>query len=210
MYLPAFNAVHDAEQIREFVAAAKVAQLVTVGSDGVPLATLLPVLWEGERLIAHMARLNPQWQSITDGAPALAIVSGPDAYISPSWYASKSEHHRVVPTWNYSAVHLTGTVAVHQDPEWVLDAVTALTQRHEGKREQPWAVSDAPAKFVAGRLKAIVGIELTVTSVEAKAKLSQNRSDEDRGGAIAGLRAEGQPMANAVAEAMTAALKGMS
>ena len=125
------------------------------------------------------------------------MVSGADAYVSPGWYATKAEHGRVVPTWNYSEVQLRGAVTVHDDPDWVLDVVTRLTERHEAGREQPWAVDDAPPKYVRGRLRAIVGIELVVDSVEGKAKLSQNRSDADREGAIAGLRVEGDAVAAA-------------
>ena len=204
VYVPTFNAMRDDAETRAFVLAHRVGQLVTVGLDGVPDATLLPVLWEGDRLIAHLARNNPHWERITAGSPGLVVVSGSDAYISPSWYASKREHGRVVPTWNYSAVHLSGPVRVVDDPGWVLEAVTRLTERHEGGRPDPWQVTDAPARFVAGRLRAIVGVELTVTSVEGKAKLSQNRSEVDRRGAIEGLRADanhtGEPTVREVAD----------
>ena len=192
MYVPAFNAMPDRAETQAFVLAHRVGQLVTVGPDGVPDATLLPVLWEGDRVIAHLARNNPHWERITAGSPGLVVVSGADAYISPSWYASKREHGRVVPTWNYSAVHLSGPVRVVDDPGWVLEAVTRLTERHEGGRLDPWRVTDAPTRFVAGRLRAIVGVELTVTAVEGKAKLSQNRSDADRRGAIEGLRTDAE------------------
>jgi transcriptional regulator len=184
----------DLDDIRACVEAVASAEIVTVGPDGTPLATLLPILWsaDGGTVIAHIARANPHWRSISDDAPFLAIVAGPQAYISPAWYASKAEHGRVVPTWNYSAVHLTGTVRVHDDdPEWVRDAVTRLTDHHEERRDEPWAVTDAPATYIDKNLKAIVGLELTVHRVEAKAKLSQNRSDADRAGVVAGLRAEG-------------------
>lgn len=203
MYIPHFNAVDDEAQVRAFVAAARVAQFVTVDADGTPLATLLPIIWDGDTVLAHMAKANPQWQSIAPGAPGLAIVSGPDAYISPAWYPSKAEHGRVVPTWNYTAVHLTGPVTVHRGAEWLLTMVSRLTDRHESGRPQPWAVADAPERYRDGQLRAIVGIELQVVRVEAKAKLSQNRSDADREGAIAGLRAEGGSAEAAVAADMT-------
>ncbi len=106
--------------------------------DGPPAATLMPILWRGDRLVAHMAKANQHWRAITDGMPALVIVTGPEAYISPSWYASKAEHGRVVPTWNYLAVHLTGTVFVRRDPAWLLASVTDLTDRHEHDRIEPW------------------------------------------------------------------------
>ena len=164
----------------------------------------MPVIWDGDRLLAHLARANPQWRSIGPGSTGLAIVSGPDTYISPGWYAAKAEHGRVVPTWNYSAVHLSGPVTVHHDPEWLLGMVSALTDRYESERAAPWAVSDAPERYVTGQLKAIVGIELEVQRIEGKAKLSQNRSDADRAGVIAGLRAEDDPRSAPVADAMAA------
>jgi transcriptional regulator len=191
MYVPRFNAMDDADEIRDLVRTVGSAELVTVGPDGFPNATLLPVIWEGDRLLFHMARANSQWTTLEAGHPALAIVTAAQAYISPSWYPSKNEHGRVVPTWNYSAVHFTGRVEAHQDAGWLLDAVTHLTDLHEQDREEPWAVSDAPARYIEKQLRAIVGIEMSIEKVEAKAKLSQNRSEEDRNGVIAGLRREG-------------------
>ena len=199
LYVPRFNAM-DADDVRPFVEAVATAQLVTVGEDGVPDATFLPVLWEGDRLVGHLARANGHWRRIVDGSPALAVVTGPDTYVSPGWYATKAEHGRVVPTWNYSVVHLRGAVAVHDDPTWVRDLVTRLTERHERGRAEPWAVTDAPDDYVAKFLRPIVGVELTVSSVEAKAKLSQNRSDEDRAGVAAGLAADGRDPSRLVAE----------
>ena len=180
------------------------AEIVTVGVDGTPMSTLLPILWasDGATVIAHMARANPHWKAIEPASRFLAIVAGPQAYVSPAWYASKAEHGKVVPTWNYSALHLTGTITVHDDPDWVRHAVTELTQRHEGRRAKPWAVTDAPEAYVAGQLKAIVGLHLTVERVEAKAKLSQNRSEADRDGVVAGLEAEGGRPDQAVADLM--------
>ena len=206
MYIPHFNAMDDPDDIRAFVESIGSAEIVTVGADGTPLATLLPILWsaDGGTVIAHFARANPHWRQIEHGSRFLAIIAGPQAYISPSWYAEKAEHGRVVPTWNYSAVHLTGTVRVHDDPAWVREAVTSLTDHHEQPREQPWAVTDAPDTYVAKNLKAIVGVEMSVERVEAKAKLSQNKSDADRARVVAGLRAEGGNPA--VADAMEAEL----
>ena len=206
MYIPRFNVMDDPADIRAFVESIGSAEIVTVGDDGTPVATLLPILWraDGGTVIAHVARANPHWRQIEDGSRFLAIVAGQQAYISPSWYAAKAEHGRVVPTWNYSAVHLIGTVRVHDDPAWVREAVTSLTDHHEQPREQPWAVTDAPETYVEKNLKAIVGLEMLVERVEAKAKLSQNRSDADRAGVVAGLRAEGGNPA--VADAMEAEL----
>ena len=191
LYVPRFN-VMPADVVRPFVDAVGAAQLVTVGEDGAPDATFLPVLWEGDRLVGHLARANAHWRRIDDDAPALAIVTGPDTYVSPSWYATKAEHGKVVPTWNYSVVHLRGRVRVHDNPAWVRDLVTRLTDRHEQQRDEPWAVTEAPADYVTKNLRPIVGVEVLVESVEAKAKLSQNRSDADRGGVAAGLAADGR------------------
>ena len=118
-------------------------------------------------------------------------MTGPDAYVSPSWYATKAEHGKVVPTWNYSVVHLRGSIVVHDDPEWVRALVTRLTDRHESARDEPWAVTDAPADYIDKNLRPIIGVEVVVSSVEAKAKLSQNRSEADRAGVAAGLAADG-------------------
>ena len=189
MYTPSFNRIDDEEQIRRFVAAARSAEFVTVDPDGIPVATLLPIMWDKGVVLAHMARANPQWKAIAagragnqhlDGSPALLICSGPEAYISPSWYAAKAEHGRVVPTWNYSAVHLSGIVRVHEDREWLRDVVTRLTGVHEDGRSEPWQPSDAPERYIDGQLAGIVGLEITVSRVEGKAKLSQNRPVEDR------------------------------
>ncbi len=198
LYVPRFNAMPP-DDVRPFVAAVATAQLVTVGADGVPDATFLPVLWEGDRLVGHVARANAHWRRMVEGSPALAIVTGPDTYVSPSWYATKAEHGKVVPTWNYSVVHLRGRLVLHDDPGWVRDLVTRLTDRHEQPRDEPWHVTDAPEHYVTKNLRPIVGVELVVEQVEAKAKLSQNRSDEDRTGVAAGLTADGQDPTGLVA-----------
>ena len=202
MYVPGFAAVDD-DSARDIVAAARSGWLVTGNGDGPPAATLMPILWRGDRLVAHMAKANPHWRAITDGMQALVIVTGPEAYISPSWYASKAEHGRVVPTWNYLAVHITATVRVHHDPAWLLAAVTDLTDNHETNRVNRWQVTDAPDDYITSQLNAIVGIELQIERVEGKAKLSQNRSEPDRHGVIEGLRREPDLRSGtAIAEAM--------
>ncbi|MBW9207052.1 FMN-binding negative transcriptional regulator [Mumia sp. zg.B17] len=204
MYVPRFNSLDDAAAIDGLIAAVGAGDLVTVGADGMPYATRLPLVWlrEEGRVIAHVALANPHWRTIGDGSPALVVVSGPQAYVSPSWYATKAQHGRVVPTWNYSRVELRGTVRVRRETEWIRDAVTRLTDLHERSRPDPWAVTDAPAPFVDGQLRGIVGVEVAVTSVEGKAKLSQNRSAEDRDGVVHGLRREGDAEAHAVAGTM--------
>ena len=204
MYVPHFNALDDPEAIRRMVAEIGSAQLITVGPDGYPLATLLPVIWRGDAVIAHLPRANPHWKSIAADEPALLVVTGAQAYLSPSWYASKAEHGRVVPTWNYSVVQLRGRATVHDDPEWVRGAVDELVERHEGHRETPWSSADAPEKYVQGQLRSIVGVEIAVERVEAKAKLSQNRSDEDRAGVVDVLHEDSRE-----AEAVAAQMRTM-
>jgi transcriptional regulator len=204
MYTPSFDRIDDEDEIRRFVAAARSAEFVTAGPDGIPVATLLPIMWGNEVVVAHMARANPQWKTITAGSPALLICSGAEAYISPSWYAAKAEHGRVVPTWNYSAVHLSGTVRVHEDRDWLRDVVTRLTGIHEDERSDPWHLSDAPERYIEGQLSGIVGLEITVTRVEGKSKLSQNRSAADRRGVVEGLLDETALGARQIAEAMLA------
>jgi transcriptional regulator len=224
MYLPRHFTWTDRKQIEAFVDAAQSAHLVTF--DGArPVATLLPVIWDRPesdgngagsgaagapadfgRLLGHIAIANPQWKSAAPGAGALAIVPGPQAYISPTWYEAKARHGRVVPTWNYEAVHLSGPVTFHQDPEWLRAFVTRLTRRHEAGRPHPWAVTDAPPEYIDGQLKAIVGVELTITAVEAKQKLSQNRSELDREGVVAGLHEEPGPGPARIAELIAAQL----
>jgi transcriptional regulator len=199
MYVPPFNRIEDDTEIRAFVAAIGAADLVTVGADGYPWSTLLPVVWEGDKVIAHFARANEHWRQIEDDAPALLICRGAQAYVSPSWYAAKAEHGRVVPTWNYSAVQIRGTVRLHDDPEWLHDAVTRLTRVHEQHRDAAWEVTDAPDSFVRGQLRGIVGVEVTVEAVDGKAKLSQNRSVADREGVVRGLSDEQDPEAATVA-----------
>jgi transcriptional regulator len=157
---------------------------------------------EHGRLLGHLALANPQWRSAGPGTVALAIVHGPQAYVSPSWYPSTARHGKMVPTWNYISVHFTGPLTVHRDAEWLRDLVGRLTSRHEDGRPSPWRVADAPREFIDSQLRAIVGIELTITTVEAKEKLSQNRNDEDRAGALAGLRGEPGPGPAAIAARM--------
>jgi transcriptional regulator len=204
VYVPHFNRM-DESDVPGFLDAVGAAEVVTTGADGYPTATLMPFVRDDDRLLLHMARANPHWRSIQGTAPALAIVAGPQAYVSPSWYATKQEPGRVVPTWNYSSVHLSGTVTVHDDPVWLRDLVGRLTDLHESGLAEPWSVADAPSVYVDKQLRAIIGIELHVERIEAKAKLSQNRSDEDRAGVVAGLESAGTVRDLEVAQAMRAA-----
>lgn len=170
------------------------------GSSPIPL--LVDEADDGavSRLRGHVARANPLWRAAP--CPVLVIVPGVDDYISPSWYATKQEHGRVVPTWNYDVVHVHGQLVAHDDPTWTEHLVRELTAHHETDRPQPWAVDDAPAPFVTAQVKAIVGIEIVVERIDAKRKLSQNRDAADRAGVVDGLHATGTPRARAVAAAM--------
>jgi len=193
MYIPAHFAADEAT-VGELLRNHSAADLVTLTAEGLT-ATLLPFVYlpeagEHGTLHGHLARNNPQWKLPAVG-DALAIVRGPDAYISPSWYASKAEHGRVVPTWNYLTAHVYGRLVVHDDPAWTENLVRRLTAKHEGGREHPWSVDDPPRAFIEGQLRAIVGIELLISRVEAKAKLSQNRPPADVDGVISGLRERG-------------------
>ncbi|HJS85580.1 MAG TPA: FMN-binding negative transcriptional regulator, partial [Acetobacteraceae bacterium] len=161
------------------------------------VASHVPLLLDPEpapfgTLIGHLARPNPQATASRAEPEALAIFHGSDAYVTPSWYETKRQTGKVVPTWNYVAVHAYGPLRFFDDPARLLAIVTRLTERHEAARAAPWAVGDAPADFIAGMLRGIVGFELPITRLEGKRKMSQNRPREDRAGVAAGLRAEGR------------------
>ena len=142
-------------------------------------------------LKAHVARANPQWKHIRDGARVLVIFQGEEAYITPSWYASKPEHGKVVPTWNYAMVQARGTAEVHETPEWLLPQISAITQTQENPRNEPWQVADAPDRFIEVQMRGIVGISIAVTDIVGKWKVSQNRSEADRAGVVSGLSKAG-------------------
>jgi transcriptional regulator len=210
MYIPAHFAADDAA-VEDLLFRHGAADLITLTDDGL-LATMLPFAYlpsvgEHGALYGHVARNNDQWRKPAHGE-SLAIIRGPDSYVSPSWYAAKAEHGRVVPTWNYLTAHVYGRLIVHDDPAWVEDVVRRLTAKHEAARlaspgqRMPWSPDDAPRKFIEGQLRAIVGLELQITRIEAKAKLSQNRPATDIPGIVEGLAARGDdPMATAVEHA---------
>jgi len=206
VYVPKHFAAPDDVAVRDLLRHHGAADLVTSTDDGLR-ATLLPFVVDEDaagapvRLLGHVARTNEQWRLPALGE-ALVIVRGPDAYVSPSWYATKREHGRVVPTWNYVTAHVHGRLVVHDDAAWVEALVRRLTAKHEDGRSERWSVDDAPPEYVAGQLRAIVGVEVEVTRVEAKWKLSQNRPEADRAGVLVGLDAEQSAAAHDVAEAM--------
>ncbi len=192
--------------IRDF----PMAQLVTFGETGLestPLPLLLDLADGGQgALLGHVARANPQWKTADRSVEALAIFSGPDSYISPGWYETKRQTGKVVPTWNYVTIQVRGRISFVEEPQELLEIVRRLTELHENGRDAPWAVADAPADFIASQLRAIVGLRLEITEITGKWKMSQNRSEADRAGVIEGLRAEGAPAADAVAEFVAAAM----
>ena len=208
MYTPAAFAVDDPRAVLADLLVDHAATLVSTGD--VPLVTVLPLLVEtdGDAVVlrGHLARANPH-ATVADGTVSVATVVGAQGYVSPSWYPSKAEHGRVVPTWDYVAVVATGTLRTVDDPAWLVDLVTRLTDRHEAGRPRPWAVGDTPEGFVVRQARAIVGVELVVERLEATAKLSQNRPGPDQAGVVAGLRADG-PASAALAAAVTDAVSG--
>ncbi|HDS1815461.1 TPA: FMN-binding negative transcriptional regulator [Pseudomonas putida] len=182
---------HDLERLHQHMADTRLAVLISHGEHGL-LATHLPVLIDTQEgvsgtVYAHLARANTQWQDLQQGAEALLVFPGADAYVSPSYYPSKAENPKVVPTWNYLAVHAYGTVEVIHEAEPLLQIVSRLTDRHEQGRSEPWKASDAPRDYLEGMLRAIVGIRMPITRLQGARKLSQNRSAEDIAGVREGL-----------------------
>jgi transcriptional regulator len=196
MYLPDHFAEPRLEVLHEAIRRSGLATLVSAGTGGLD-ASHVPLLIESTpaplgRLLGHVARANPQWQATSAESEALAIFLGPDAYVTPSWYQTKRETGQVVPTWNYVAIHAHGRIRFFQERDRLLDLVTRLTDRQEAPRKAPWKVSDAPAAYLDGMLRRIVGVELTITRLEGKWKASQNRNPADRRGVAEGLEREGE------------------
>ena len=194
--------MYQVPQFREESLAAKhdliranpLGMLISHGPDGL-LANPIPFLLydEGDKgtLRCHLSRANGQWQALRDSPEALVVFQGVDRYVTPSWYPAKAEHGKVVPTWNYAMVQARGSARIIEDAAWLLANVSALSDAHEGRRQKPWAVSDAPESFIAGQLKGIVGVEIVIEKIDGKFKASQNRSVADRTGVAEGLAAEG-------------------
>ena len=203
MYLPKAFGEHKPERLRDFIRSYPLGTLVTATTNGLE-ANHIPLLiadtaGAGATLHGHIARANPLWRDVSPNAHALVIFHGPDGFISPSWYPSKRENARVVPTWNYAVVHAHGLLRFIDDSAWVRAHVEALTHEHEANRDTPWAVTDAPAEFVDKMVTAVVGLEISITRWYGKWKVSQNRSAADRVGVIEGL--EGEASASSVAMA---------
>jgi len=202
MYCPPAFRVEELASLHGLMRAARLANVVTFGANGLHASPLPLFLDETEgpfgTLYGHFARANAQWKD-TPLSDALAIFMGPDAYVSPSWYASKNEHGKVVPTWNYSAVHARGPIEFFDDEARLRDVVERLTNLHEAERPEVWSVSDAPAPFLRGQLRGIIGLRLPVTGLEGKNKMSQNRSAADRAGVAEGMAGSSHASERAVA-----------
>jgi transcriptional regulator len=191
MYEPPLHREDDLAKQHALIHARPLGLLISSGPQGLT-ANAIPFLIDpaGSRLgtlRAHVARANPQWQELRENPEALVVFQGPDHYVSPSWYATKRDSHKVVPTWNYLMVQARGRAHVHDDDEWLAGQIVALTAAQEASRERPWAVSDAPPDFIALQRRAIVGIEIEIADIRGKWKTSQNRSAVDRAGVAAGL-----------------------
>lgn len=193
MYQPTSFREDDLETQLALVRANPLGLLVSHSSQGL-LADPLPFLADVDRqqqvtLRAHVARANPHWQALQTVQECLVVFQGAEGYISPSWYESKRQHGKVVPTWNYAVVQMWGVPTVTEDPLWLRQQLAGVTGLNENQQPQPWSIDDAPTNYIASQMKGIVGIEMVVTRREGKWKMSQNRSAEDVSGVIAGLRA---------------------
>jgi transcriptional regulator len=196
LYVPPLFKEDRIDVLHAAILGSGLATLVTLTADGL-IASHVPMLLDPDpapygTLLGHLARPNPQARGATPGVQALAIFQGPDAYITPSWYATKRETGKVVPTWNYVTIHAYGPVEFFHDTERLRAIVTRLTDRQEQARAEPWAVTDAPADFIDGMLKGIVGFAVPITRLEGKWKMSQNRPAADRAGVIDGLENAGR------------------
>lgn len=203
MYLPAHFAITQPDEWHRILRAHPLGILITQTAEGLD-ANHIPFEFDAApgglgRLTGHVARANPVWQQCRNGAEVLVVFRGVEGYISPNWYPSKHETHRQVPTWNYEAVHAHGRLTVHDDERFVRGVVARLTRTHEAPEPRPWKMGDAAPDYIDAMLQAIVGIEITLTRLEGKAKLSQNREPRDRQGAIEALRQRGD---DALAETM--------
>ena len=203
MYQPAHFREDRLDVQHALIRAHPLAILVSQGSAGLE-ANPIPFLLDAEAsplgtLRCHLARANPQWRSLDADHEALVVFQAVDTYVTPSWYASKQEHGKVVPTWNYAIVQAWGRPRVIEDPAWLARQIRALTAQQEGQRAEPWAVDDAPEPFVAAQIKGIVGIEIAIARIEGKWKASQNRPPADREGVAAGLERQGDEASLAMA-----------
>jgi len=214
MYIPAAHVESNTDTLFAFMAANPLGALVTTSSNGELVATHMPWVIHRERgehgvLEGHIARANSEHTANLDltadrRLPALVLFTGPDAYISPTWYASKSEHGKVVPTWNYVAVHVYGKIRFTSDPEFLARHLEQLVNTHEGARPAPWVVSDAPRDYIERQMRAIVGVEVAIERIEGKWKMSQNRPAQDIDGVVKNLESSPIDKERAVAKIVAA------
>lgn len=202
MYVPPAFRDDELPSLHRTMREAQLANFVTATSEGL-ISTPLPLMLTTDEgpygtLYGHVARANTQWKLPPLG-DAMALFMGPDAYVSPSFYPSKAEHHKHVPTWNYIAVHAYGQAEFFDDADRLLEVVTRLTTIHEAGRKTPWAVTDAPKEYIAAQLRGIVGIRMSITRIDGKRKMSQNRAAKDRAGVAAGLGESERPSDREVA-----------
>ncbi len=206
MYEPQHFRSEDRDEIFAVIRAHPLGILITAGADGV-MANPIPFILARDAagndvLRAHLARPNPQWRALGEAGEALVVFQGHEHYVTPSWYATKREHGKVVPTWNYVHVQVRGKASVRDDAGFVADQINVLTEQQEAGRAEPWAVSDAPESFVAAQMRGIVGIEIAIDEISGKFKLSQNRPAADFAGVVDGLAAEPDPHGPAMAGVM--------
>ena len=204
MYQPPHHREDRLEVQHALIRAHPLGTLVTLGSGGL-VANSLPFVLDAAlgplgTLKVHLARANAQWRDFDPALEALVIFQGAERYITPSWYATKRETGKVVPTWNFVVVQARGPMRIIEDRAWLAAQIAALTSEHEGGRAAPWSVADAPPPFVEAQLKGIVGIEIPISRIEGKWKVSQNRPEADRRGVVEGLRLEGDAASTAMAE----------
>jgi len=200
MHIPSAFRQNDLDLMRELMRSHPLGMLISQGASGL-VASQIPFLIYGDEgehgmLRAHIARANPQWQDLAGASECLVVFQGEHGYVSPSWYAAKTEHHRVVPTWNYITVHAWGKPCITEDARWLHRQLDDLTCSQEKRRLRPWSLNDAPKDYIASMTRSIVGVEIPIARLEGKWKLSQNRPEPDRAGVIAGLRDPGDAHSN--------------
>jgi transcriptional regulator len=200
MYIPASFKEDRPDRLHDLIAKYPLGLLVTHGDSGLEASPIPFLLYADEGaqgvLRAHLAKANPHWKSLSGQSECLVVFQGPDGYVTPSWYPSKAENHKVVPTWNYATVQVRGIPKVIEDAAWLRRQLDDLTASHENPRAEPWSVSDAPTDYIVSQMKAIVGIEIPISNIEGKWKMSQNRDAADQHGVIHGMRSDADPHKN--------------
>jgi transcriptional regulator len=200
MYVPASFREGRVEILHSLIVKYPLGLLITHGENGLEASPIPFLLYAGEGkhgvLRAHMARANSHWKSLSGQVGCLVVFQGPEGYVTPSWYPSKTNTDKAVPTWNYATVQVRGNPSVTEDAAWLRRQLDDLTSFHERSRPQPWSLNDAPSEYIANQMKAIIGIEIPIDRIEGKWKMSQNKNDADRAGVIAGMRSESDPHHN--------------